>query len=108
MHRASIGALNRHNRLKVFVITLEVRHHFLETRIMGGCSPPHIRGASGASECVIIGSCGRLPQIDPCFELAYVNKMDEYKSYLKGGEKRGISMRDLGVSFFSSSQGLQV
>ena len=40
MHRASIGALNRHERLKVVTITLEARHHFLETRIMGGCVHP--------------------------------------------------------------------
>ena len=42
---------------------------------------------SGASEWVIMSSCRRLPQTDPRFELAYVNKMDEYKSYLKGGER---------------------
>ena len=104
MHRASTGALNRHERLKVVAIILEARQHFLETRIMGGCNPPYKEGANGVSEWVIMGSCGRLPQTDPRFELAYVNQMDEYKSYhLKGGEKEGISMRDSGVSSFFSS-----
>ena len=36
---------------------------------------------------MIMSSCRRLPQTDPRFELAYVNQMDEYKSYLKGGER---------------------
>ena len=68
VHRDSTCALNRHEQLKVVVITLEARHHFLETRIMGGCSPPHRGGASGASEWMIMGNCGRLPQTDPRFE----------------------------------------
>ena len=103
MHRASTDALNRHEQLKVVSIILESRHHFPKTRIMGGCSPPHRGDASGASEWVIMGRFGRLPQTDPRFELAYVNQMDEYKSYLKGGDKEGIFVRDSGVSSFFSS-----